>query len=37
MRVMVIKATPESEAGTMPNEQLLTDMGRYNEALVKPA
>lgn len=36
MRVMVmIKANTESEAGIMPSEQLLTDMGRYNEALVK--
>ena len=36
MRVMVIiKATKSSEAGEMPNEQLLTDMGNYNEALVK--
>jgi hypothetical protein len=36
MRVMVIvKATKNSEAGTMPNEQLLTDMGKYNEELVK--
>ncbi len=36
MRVMVIvKATQDSEAGVMPSEQLLTDMGRYNEELVK--
>ncbi len=36
MRVMVIvKATPESEAGVMPSEQLLTDMGKFNEELVK--
>ncbi|MBL8821916.1 MAG: YciI family protein [Planctomycetia bacterium] len=36
MRVMVIvKATPESEAGIMPGEQLLTDMGKFNEELVK--
>lgn len=36
MRVMVlIKANKESEAGVMPSEQLLTDMGRYNEELVK--
>lgn len=36
MRVMVIiKATADSEAGTLPNQQLLTDMGRFNEALVK--
>ena len=36
MRVMVIvKATPESEAGVLPSEELLTAMGRYNEELVK--
>ena len=36
MRVLVIvKATKESEAGVMPSEQLLTDMGRFNEELVK--
>ncbi|MBW4694412.1 MAG: YciI family protein [Lyngbya sp. HA4199-MV5] len=36
MKVMVlVKATSDSEAGTMPSEQLLTDMGNYNEALVK--
>jgi hypothetical protein len=36
MRVLVIvKATNESEAGVMPSEQLLTDMGRFNEELVK--
>ena len=36
MRVMVIvKATAESEAGVMPSEQLLRDMGNFNEELVK--
>src|SRR6187551_1042547 len=36
MKVMVIvKATAESEAGEMPSEQLLTEMGNYNEELVK--
>ena len=36
MRVMVIvKATKNSEAGVMPSEQLLSDMGKYNEELVK--
>lgn len=36
MRVMVIvKATKNSEAGAMPGAQLLTDMGNYNEQLVK--
>jgi hypothetical protein len=36
MRFMVIvKATKESEAGVMPSEKLLADMGRYNEELAK--
>ncbi|NGZ12000.1 MAG: YciI family protein [Nitrospira sp. LK70] len=36
MRFMVIeKATEESEAGVMPSTELLTEMGRYNEKLVK--
>lgn len=36
MRVMVIvKATKNSEEGIMPSEQLLTDMGKFNEELVK--
>ena len=36
MRFMVIvKATADSEAGHMPDEQLLAAMGRYNEELVK--
>ena len=35
MRVMVIiKATEESEAAVMPSEQLLTEMGKFNEDLV---
>lgn len=35
MRVMVIvKASKESEAGQMPSEQLLKDMGNFNEQLV---
>ena len=35
MRVMVIvKASKESEAGEMPSEQLLREMGNYNEQLV---
>jgi hypothetical protein len=34
MRVMVIvKASKESEAGQMPTEQILRDMGKYNEEL----
>ena len=36
MRVMVIvKATKDSEAGIMPSQQLLTEMGKYNEELAK--
>jgi hypothetical protein len=36
MRVMVIvKANKESEAGQLPSEQLLADMGKFNEELVK--
>src|SRR6266849_1176297 len=36
MRVMVIvKATKNSEAGILPSEKLLADMGKFNEELVK--
>src|SRR4029079_7819877 len=36
MRFMVmVKATKESEAGVMPSQKLLADMGKYNEELVK--
>jgi hypothetical protein len=36
MRVMVIvKANEESEAGQMPSEQILAEMGKFNEELVK--
>ncbi len=36
MKVMVmVKATKDSEVGILPSEQLLTDMGNYNEELVK--
>jgi hypothetical protein len=36
MRFMIlVKADPSSEAGVMPSEQLLADMGRFNEELVK--
>src|SRR5919205_1787491 len=36
MRVMVlIKANQQSEAGEMPSQELLTQMTRYNEELVK--
>ena len=36
MRVMVIvKASKASEAGEMPDQKILTEMGRFNEELVK--
>jgi hypothetical protein len=36
MKVIVfVKATKESEAGQMPDKKLLTEMGRFNEELVK--
>ena len=36
MRFMVIvKANKDSEAGVMPTEALLTEMGKFNEELVK--
>jgi hypothetical protein len=36
MRVMVlIKANKDSEAGILPSEKLLTEMGAFNEELVK--
>ena len=36
MRFMIlIKATKDSEAGVMPSERLLTEMGKFNEELVQ--
>ena len=36
MRVMVlVKASPESEAGEMPSTEALAEMGNFNEELVK--
>src|ERR687883_1132137 len=36
MRVMVIvKANKDSEAGVLPSQELLTEMGKFNEELVK--
>ena len=36
MRVMVVvKASADSERGAMPDEKMLTEMGRFNEELVK--
>ena len=33
--MVIVKATAASEAGEMPDERLLTEMGQYNEELVK--
>jgi hypothetical protein len=33
--MIIIKASPDSEAGVMPSEELLTAMGNYNEELAK--
>jgi hypothetical protein len=33
--IVLVKATKQSEAGVMPSQQLLTDMTKYNEELVK--
>src|SRR5260370_15822477 len=36
MRFMIlVKASKDSEAGVLPSEQLLTEMGQFNEELVK--
>ena len=36
MRVMLfVKANQDSEAGVMPDQKLLADMGKFNEELVK--
>ncbi len=36
MRVMVIvKADKQSEAGALPNKEMLTEMGKFNEQLAK--
>ncbi len=36
MRFMVlVKANKDSEAGVMPDQKILTEMGKYNEELVK--
>jgi hypothetical protein len=36
MRVMaIVKGSEDSEAGKMPSEELLTEMGKFNEELVK--
>jgi hypothetical protein len=33
--MVLIKASKESEAGVMPSQELLTEMGKFNEELVK--
>jgi hypothetical protein len=33
--MVMVKATKNSEAGVMPSEKLLADMGKFNEELVK--
>src|SRR3979411_2544454 len=33
--IILVKATKDSEAGVMPDEKILTEMGKYNEELVK--
>jgi hypothetical protein len=33
--MILVKASEESEAGVMPSEELLAEMGKYNEELVK--
>jgi hypothetical protein len=33
--MVIVKATKNSEAGVLPSEKLLTEMGNYNEELVK--
>ena len=33
--MMIVKATPNCEAGIMPDEQAMSEMSRYNEQLTK--
>ncbi len=33
--MVIVKANKDSEAGVMPTEELLTEMGKFNEELVK--
>jgi hypothetical protein len=33
--MIIVKATKDSEAGVMPKQQLLADMGKFNEELAK--
>jgi len=33
--IVLVKASKDSEAGVMPTQQLLTEMGQFNEELIK--
>jgi hypothetical protein len=33
--MVIVKASPESEAGQMPSREILAEMGKFNEQLVK--
>ena len=33
--IVIVKATKESEAGALPGKELLAEMGKFNEELVK--
>jgi hypothetical protein len=33
--MVIVKANKDSEAGVMPTEKMLTEMGKFNEELVK--
>jgi hypothetical protein len=33
--LVIVKATKDSEAGKMPSERLLTEMGKFNDELIK--
>jgi hypothetical protein len=33
--MVIVKASKDSEAGVMPNQKLLAEMGKFNEELVK--
>ena len=33
--IVMVKATKDSEAGVMPKQELLAEMGKFNEELVK--
>ena len=33
--MVIVKASKETEAGVLPSEQLLAEIGKYNEELVK--